>query len=222
MTEERISQSKIEELKKIVLMDEMVNCLIRMMFYRVIQGSEGLTISVRAVKTVSDEESLHAIVQNIRNLIRKLNVEVEELDLPGRFRWMLGEYLFVIWYDVDGLTSIYDHVEKEVGNYTGNSSSLTVRFSDRLPEGTCELELDIYTGRGSAKILPFAEAMVTALGIRDLLPEIKVSLTNPPKELEDKLPGTIAYLFLTTVEKEALEEEEKQRATKKTRASKSE
>jgi hypothetical protein len=54
-----------------------------------------------------------------------------------------------------------------------------------------------------------------------MLPNIKVTLSNEPDGLKDKSIEAISVLLQTRAEKEALEEEEKQRPIKGARAKKS-
>jgi len=204
----RVSQSGIENLKDMILSKEWADPRCRMMLIRIIQMSEGLTVSTRAVVDVSNEESVPSGVSDIQEIIDDLNDKVKELEDCGRFHWVLGDGLFVIWYDNTGMIESFHGVEKEVGYFTGKDRRLILHFSERLPKNACMLTVETGAETGPAKVLHLDDAIMAAVDILGLLPGIKVTMSTEPDH-KDAVRDAVAHLLRTRAESELLESEAK-------------
>lgn len=204
---ERISQAKLEELKAIVL-DGARDNLCKMMLIRIIQASEGLTASRRAVIRVPSRESFPEAIEALRELSDDLNDMVKKLGASGKFRWNHEEGYYVIWYDPTGEMYNFHDVDREVGDFRGERSQLAVSFRDGLlPDGICEVEVTTGRSFGVSQRLPVKIAIITVLELLDMMPEIKVYVHGDTIADKEEVNRVRALLLQTSEERDLLKKE---------------
>lgn len=203
--ETKVSWKTIKELMMAVL-DSSSSGPCKMMVLKLIQASNGLGRTVRAVIYTPDSCEMPPIVADYRHLQVSLNHQMKELGLPCQFRFSSDEDTYYFWLSHDGKTRGQD-AEVEVGDFRGKNAGLAIRVNkSREPDETGQHRYLVSLHSSNdvemrpSCYLPMEEALALVVQLHILMPWMRVSLTLSDDVLEDKVREAMIFLLMTNEE----------------------
>ena len=127
---QQATQTQIETLKAWVLGSQLTR---KWVVIELLRATERLTKSVRVCLRFSESAAIPSEVTTLSETIRKLNFELEKMNLSGRLFWICEPNIFIFWFSPTG-DADYRHVECEVGDWDGKKIGVNAHI--RYPNGS--------------------------------------------------------------------------------------